>query len=73
MKLDYVAESGSGEVGSLQVWDANAHELIAEQPLQSGETEAAIDRFELNGRDLAVQVVVTEGVKVKIKQFTYDR
>lgn len=71
--LDYEVEEGNGEAGSLQIWDANAHELIAEQPLLAGEHSAAVDRFDLNGRDLAVQVVANNGARVLIKRFTYDR
>ncbi|MBQ7581982.1 MAG: hypothetical protein IJU25_04105 [Lachnospiraceae bacterium] len=71
--LAYEVVRGDGVCGSLQIWDGDTHEIIAEAPLDADAKEAVIDNFALNGRNIVVQVTVNEGSTAKIKRFVYDR
>ncbi len=74
IRVDYeTVESSADEVGELQIWDGDAHEMIISAPLQADATEAVIENLELNGRNIVVQVVVDEGASVIIRRFVYDR
>ncbi len=71
--VDYETVSGAGEVGQLQVWDADRHELIASAALLADSVETVIEDLELQDRNIAVQVVVNNGASLKIRRFVYDR
>ena len=70
--MDYEVIEGNGEAGSLQVFNGDIQEVVAEEPLESTESEAVI-HTDLNGQNVVLRVIVNEGASVRIKRFTYDK
>ena len=65
------AKGDEETAGRIEVWDIYSHEMTATADLFADESKAEIRGLPLDGRNLAVSVVLNEGSEADIEKFEY--